>query len=228
MAGRTGRLVRRISLVSVVAAAALAAVGLAACDDDGDEETSATDAVTTGVSGAAADPERFLMQEGEEPGFRPIGRAEARAHHQFPEGVDTITGVEAFVEDLGLTPADAQRLEDEGFISFTAGPIRGPQTAGVSNVSLFATAEGAQQNIAYELRPDVIRAFGPVRGLEFFTVPGIPGGRGWTASKPHVGNVYWVQGRCVLGLGNQGPGPFPGPLSTGAQAIYERTNGECP
>jgi len=37
-----------------------------------------------------------------------------------------------------------------------------------------------------------------------------------------------VQGRCYLVLGNQGPGPFAGPLSTGVQAIYKRTNGQCP
>jgi len=74
----------------------------------------------------------------------------------------------------------------------------------------------------------VIRAPGPVENLRFFTVRGVPGARGWTASKPHVGNVLWVQGRCMLVLGNQGPGPFAGPLSTGARAIYERTNGECP
>ena len=67
--------------------------------------------------------------------------------------------------------------------------------------------------MAHELRTDVIRAFGPVENLRYFTVPGIPGARGWTAYKPHVGNLWWVQGRCVLVLGNQGPGPFAGPLS---------------
>jgi hypothetical protein len=196
------------------------AIGLAACDD-GDDQTSANDV-------SAADLERFLMQKDEEPGFRPIGQAEARAHGQFPEDVETITGVEALVREMRLTQADAERLEGEGFISFTAGPIRGPRTAGVSNVSLFAAAEGAQHDVAHETSANVIRALGPAQGLQFFTVPGIPGARGWTASKPHVGNVYWVQGRCELVLGNQGPGPFPDPLSTGARAIYERTNRECP
>jgi hypothetical protein len=46
---------------------------------------------------------------------------------------------------------------------------------------------------------------------------------------PHdVGNVYWAQGRCMLTLGNQGPGRLAGQLSTGARAIYERTDGACP
>ncbi len=74
----------------------------------------------------------------------------------------------------------------------------------------------------------MIRALGPVEDLRYFAVPGVPGARGWTASEPHVGNVQWVQGRCMLVLGNQGPGPFAGPLSKGARAIYERTNGQCP
>jgi hypothetical protein len=146
-----------------------------------------------------------------------------------PQSGGTITGVNAFVKDMHLAPADARRLRSEGFISFTSAPIRGPrETAGITNVALFATAEGAKHNMAHELRTDVIRAVGPVANLRRFTVPGIPGARGWTASEPHVGNLWWVQGRCVLVLGNQGPGPFAGPLSTGARAIYERTNGECP
>jgi hypothetical protein len=74
----------------------------------------------------------------------------------------------------------------------------------------------------------VIRALGPVANLRFFTVRGIPGARGWTASEPQVGNVEWVQGRCVFVIGNAGPGPFVGPLSAGVRAIYERTDGKCP
>ena len=129
---------------------------------------------------------------------------------------------------MHLPHADAQRLRREGFISFAFEPIRGPRTAGISNVALFATAEGAKQNMTHELRTDVIRSAGPVANLRYFTVPGIPGARGWTASEPHVGNLWWVQGRCVLVLGNQGPGPFAGPLSAGARAIYQRTKGQCP
>ncbi|MCA1837575.1 MAG: hypothetical protein LC674_01995 [Actinobacteria bacterium] len=133
------------------------------------------------------------------------------------------------MKDMDREPADARRLRGEGFISLTFAPIRGPRTAGVTNVALFATVEGARHNLAREVSPDAIRTMVP-RGARIrrFTVPSVPGARGFTVSKPQVGNVFWVQGRCVLGLGNQGPGPFVGPLSTGARAIYERTNGECP
>jgi hypothetical protein len=198
-------------------------VWLPACGGDGDDETGAREAANGNARTGARDLDRFLMRKDEEPGFRP-----GAAPGALPESGGTITGVEAFVKDMHLAPADARRLRSEGFISYTFEPIRGPRTAGITNVALFATAEGAKHNLAHETRTDVIRALGPVANLRRFPVPGIPGARGWTASEPHVGNVFWVQGRCVLVLGNQGPGPFAGPLSTGARAIYERTNGECP
>jgi hypothetical protein len=204
-------------------ALATLAIGIAACGDDDGDETTAQEAANGNAQTGAQDLDRFLMRKDEEPGFRP-----GAAPGAMPRSGGTITGVEAFVKDMPLAPADARRLRSEGFISYTFQPIRGPRTAGITNVTLYATAEGAKHSLAHELRTDVIRAFGPVANLRRFPVPGVPGARGWTASKPHVGNVYWVQGRCMLVLGNQGPGPFAGPLSTGARAIYERTNGECP
>ena len=199
------------------------AIGLAACGGTDGDEPAAPVAANGNARAGAEDLDRFLMRKDEEPGFRPGARPD-----QAPRSRETITGVNAFVKDLHLAPADARRLRSEGFISFMAQPIRGPRTAGVTNVALYETAEGAKHSLAHELRPDVIRALGPVENLRFFAVPGVPGARGWTASKPHVGNVQWVQGRCMLVLGNQGPGPFAGPLSKGARAIYERTNGQCP
>jgi hypothetical protein len=205
-----------------VALAALV-IGLAACGGDDGGETTAQEAAD-GKARSGVPLDRFLMRKGEEPGFR-----RGAGPDQAPQSGGTITGVEAFVQDMHLAPADARRLSREGFVSFASQPIRGPrEAAGITNVALFATAEGAKHNMAHELRTDVIRAQGPVANLRRFTVPGIPGARGWTASEPHVGNLWWVQGRCVLVLGNHGPGPFAGPLSTGARAIYQRTKGQCP
>ena len=199
-------------------------IGLTACGDNDGDDTTAREPANGSTRSSAPDVDRFLMRKNEEPGFRPGALPGAT-----PRSRETITGINAFVTEMQLAPADERRLRNEGFISFTAQPIRGPrETAGVTNVAVFATPEGAKHNLAHETRTDVIRASGPVANLRRFTVPGVPGARGWTASEPHVGNVFWVQGRCVLVLGNQGPGPFVGPLSTGARAIYERTNGECP
>jgi hypothetical protein len=215
----SGPLRAKVGILTLV----MLAIGLGACGaDDGDEST-APEAANGNARAAAQDLDRFLMRKDEEPGFRPGARPD-----QTPRSRGTITGVNAFVNDMHLAPADARRLRSEGFISFMSQPIRGPRTAGVTNVALYETAEGAKHSLAHELRPDVIRAVGPVENLRYFAVPGVPGARGWTASKPHVGNVQWVQGRCMLVLGNGGPGPFAGPLSKGARAIYERTNGQCP
>ena len=175
-----------------------------------------------GESGAP-DLDQFLMRKGEEPGFSPGALPGA-----MPRTRVRITGVEALVKEFGLTEAEAQRLRRDGFISSITGPIRGPRTAGISTVDVYETDEGAKYSAAHQLSSDVIRASGPVKGLRYFTVPGVPGARGWTASEPHVANVVWVEGRCMFVLGNQGPGRLPGPLSEGVRAIHERTNGKCP
>jgi hypothetical protein len=187
---------------------------------------SAPEAAKTTARPDKVDLTRFLMRNDEEPGFHPGALAGA-----MPRSRATITGVDAFVKEMHLAPADARRLRTEGFISFTVEPIRGPRTAGVANVALYETAEGAKHSMAHDLRPDVISSYMPGAKVRRFTVPGVPGARGWTAPTPDgppVGNVNWVQGRCWLTLGNQGPGPVAGPLSAGVQAIYQRTKGQCP
>jgi hypothetical protein len=214
----------------VVVALATVVIGIAACGDDGDDQRTPAEAANGKAQSGARELDRFLMRNGEEPGFRQGALPGAE-----PRSGEAITGVEAFVKDMHLAPADARRLRSEGFTSFTVQPIRGPrETAGVTNVTQFATPAGARHNMAHELRTDVIRTF--VAKIRRFTLPGIPGARGFTAFKSDaasdpqgkVANVFWVQGRCMLGLGNQGPGPLVGPLSTGARAIYERTGGDCP
>ena len=208
-------------------AALLAGLALAAsaCGDRADDSDSSTaGSKPKAATAPSVDLTPMLMRAGEVPGFRPGALPGAT-----PESRETITGIDAFAEAMGLPPAEASRLRSEGFISFTVGPIRGPRkTAGLTNAALYETAEGAKRSMAHDLRPDVIRAGGPIDDLRFFTVPGVPGARGWTASEPHVANVLWVQGRCYLTLGNQGPGRLEGRLSSGVQAIYERTQGRCP
>jgi hypothetical protein len=209
--------------VPFTVALTVAALGLAACGGDDGDETTAQGAAKENAQSASPDLDRFLMRNGEEPGFR-----QGAAPGAMPAERVSISGVEAFAAEMQLTPADTQRLARTGFVSWTVQPIRGPRSAGLSGVNLYESVQGAKQDLAHELRPSVIRSNGPVAGLRFFRVPGIPSARGWTASEPPVGNVLWVEGPCMLVLGNQGPGPFVGPLSEGARAIYERTNGKCP
>jgi hypothetical protein len=166
-----------------------------------------------------ADAAALLMRDGEEPGFRRVER------------VVTEVGVAAFAETNRLSAADVRRLRRDGFVSITVQPIDSPDASGVTNVQVFKTAKGARDWMKHDLRTDVIRDALPGAKIRRFTVAGIPGARGWTAPTPDgqpVANVQWIQGRCMMVLGNQGPGPLAGPLGTGARAIYQRTQGQCP
>jgi hypothetical protein len=70
-----------------------------------------------------------------------------------------------------------RRDEEPGFR-----PGAAPGAMPSERVSLYATAEGARRSLAHDVRGDVIRAAGPVAKVRLFSVPGIPGARGWTAS----------------------------------------------
>ena len=160
-----------------VAVLATLVIGIASCGDDGEDRTTAPAAANATPRADADDLARYLMRSDEEPGFRP-----GAAPGAMPRERRTVTGVKALVNEWRLSAADERRLSGEGFISLTSRPIRGSGSAGVTEVSLYATAEGAERSLAHELRPDVIRAAAPVANVRFFGVPGIPGARGWTAS----------------------------------------------
>ena len=89
-------------------------LGIAACgDDNGDEggTTAAPDVETTATTAGESDEaqpakvnlERFLLRDGEEPGFKRIGAPR------------TDTGVEAFVQGGDVPDDEAQRLRRAGF-----------------------------------------------------------------------------------------------------------------
>jgi hypothetical protein len=173
-----------------------------------------------GDNGGAQDIDQFLMRNGEEPGFRPDGDA------------ITVVGVDAFAEHARLLPVEVQHLRENGFISFTQQrTLAGSEAAGVNEVKLFATSEGARRELAYELRASTIHLILPETEIRRFTVRDVPGARGWTGSDLHgnrIGTVQWVQGRCMLVLVSEGDITLVDALSTGARAIYERTGGDCP
>ena len=209
----------------------VALLGVAACgDDDGDGggttaasdvETPATTAAESGeTQPATVDLKRFLLRNGEEPGFKWIASPR------------TETGVEAFVQGGDLPDDAAQRLRRAGFISFTYQPMAvDGGNAGVTNVHLFETEQGARDWMEWETSDEGIHSQIPDTKIDRFTVSGIPGARGWTGTDLHdnrIGHVYWVQGRCMMVIGNEGKGDFVKPLSTGATAIYKRTKGVCP
>jgi hypothetical protein len=179
---------------------------------------SAPEAARAAAHPGKVDYTRFLMRDGEQPGFRRV------------ESVVT-EDAETYAENARLTKAELGRMRNAGMGLATYQATEGPDSRGVTSVTLFASAQDARQWLAQEQREEYIRRLMPGAGkLRRFTVPGIPGARGWTASKgAHVvGNIYWVQGRCLMILGNESTGTFDGPLATGAHAVYQRTKGNCP
>ena len=214
---------RSTPAVALILAASSLALG--ACGGGGDDGGGTAPQVQdTAAVQEPADLGPFLMRKGEEPGFDVIDEPR------------TLNGVDAFVRDLGLTATDAQRLRRAGMVSFTYQPTKGPSHAGITNVQLFDNEDGAQSQLVHEVSGDTIRAqiardttgTDTGRNIRRFTVPGVPSARGWGLESPHVSNVYWVQGRCLLVLGNQGPGDLDSRVAKGVQAIYGRTDGQCP
>lgn len=208
-----------MSLSTHIKAGLVVALAGGACMASGCGDDSTPEAAATSARPEKVDYTRFLMRDGEEPGYRRV------------ESVQT-EDAETFAQHAGLTQAEQRRMRSAGMGLATYQPTEGPpDTRGVTSVTPFDSAEGAASWLAQEQREDYIRRLLPNGGkLRRFVVPGIPGARGWTTSKgAHVvGNIYWVQGRCLMILGNEGPGAFDGPLAAGAHAIYRRTQGRCP
>ena len=207
---------RRINRLTAGLVVALVLSG-SACG--GGDEPAAPEAANDSARSGAQDVDQFLMRNGEQPGLRPDGDA------------STVVGVNAIAKYWGLSRDAEQQLRDRGFISFTTRRTHGRDAAGVSEVLLFRTPEGAGEQMAYDLRASTIHATLPETKIRRFRVRDVPGARGWTGSDLHgnpIGTVHWVQGRCMLLLVSEGDLPFVEVLSSGARAIYERTGGDCP
>ena len=165
-------------------------------------------------SAAPADVERYLLEADDIPGLAPVSTP-------FTDPADPFE----------LDEEGARRLERSGYVSSTYQPAEGDGIAGVSSVLLFDTEAGAQDWMAYETSIEALELQIPDGRFRRFEVPAIPGATGWTGPDLHgnaIGNVYWTQGRCMLIISIEVEGPRRGPLSAGAEAIYERTGGTCP
>ena len=180
------------------------------CGGGSDPGTGTTDAVTPGTQ---PDLETYLLRADEVPGLAPVSSPMT----------DTGTPFE-------LTEDGLERLRRSGYISTTYQPAEGDRSGGVSSVLLFETEAGARDWMAFETSDEVIRLV-PNAKIKRFEVPEVPGATGWTGPDLHgnaIGQVYWVQGRCMMLIGLETEGPRVERLSAGARAIYERTGGTCP
>jgi hypothetical protein len=209
-----------------MATLAMLSIGLAACGSNtAARSSSASDARVTSTTPAGtthattAGLEKFLLARGEEAGYQPSG------------SVDTISDAALLAGDgQGQTYVD--RLRNDGFDGSLSRSLQSTRGAGITSLFLFRSAAGARKDAALD-RGDLEIVY---RGwtVKRFDVAGVPGGFGWTATRPgdRVGNIEWVEGRCVLTLGNamhNGPASaFVGPLTAGVHAMHRRIAGQCP
>ena len=193
---------------------ALLCLLLAGCGSGDDRGADPTDADTTVTQpDTQPDLEAYLLRADEVPGLAPVSSPQTDSGTPFE-----------------LTEDGLELLRRSGYISTTYQPAEGDRSGGVSSVLLFETEAGARDWMAFETSDEVIRLV-PGARIRRFEVAGVPGATGWTGPDLHgnaIGQVYWVQGRCMLLIGLETEGPRVGPLSAGARAIHERTGGTCP
>lgn len=177
------------------------------------------------IAGAAAAStsalDSLLLRAGDAPGFTPHGpihritRARTWAM-SFPKSIRRAALTEAHA--VGLRAIIYQLQTGSG----------GAQ--GTSAVDEVSSPANARKLLRFEVRRD-IAANAPAK-ITRYTVRGITGSLGFTATVADHGgasNAQWVQGDCVLEVGDFRPasGALTAPVVKGAQAIHRRTHDSC-
>jgi hypothetical protein len=162
----------------------------------------------------AADVAALLVRPGEMPGF-------------VLDGPRTVS---ARPLDFAPTPKDAARLHAEGFADGATQKLRGTSGAiGISAGFVLANPSSAQRELARSLA-ESIASQGSSARIARFAVPGVPTGRGFTATSgaEHATNVAFRSGRCLLLIGDIGrQGSLPAAVKAAVRAVYRRIAGSC-
>src|SRR5689334_11966479 len=145
----------------LVVITAACAVTVAGCGDDsqgGDRGKAKTE-----TRPAAFDAAALLIRAGDEPGFAPRGAPQTET------------------KPLPMAPAGTRKLRQSGFVSTVFVPLDAKAAAGAGSITVFRTARGARAWMEHETTDAGIKEQIPHPGkIRHFTVPGVPGGRGWT------------------------------------------------
>ncbi len=155
----------------------------------------------------------MLLRDGEEPGFT--------VTKPQPE-----TTAAAWATEGG--GPSAAYLEKLGFVAAVYEPTGNSTTGaqGTSSVTEFGSAASARTASAQELTGARSATTGTSTTLPVSGVPGAVGFEKKTSDGP-VANVFWVEGRCALSVGNAGTVSKQA-LSTAVQSLYARTRTACP
>jgi hypothetical protein len=161
------------------------------------------------VSSASLAP--YVVRAGEETGYSPSGAP------------TFTTSAASWTKGNPKAAADAKRLRGEGFRGALAQQTAGPNgTGGVSSVIVLASPAAAASEEQAEFKEDVAENSPVTR----FTIKQLPTSEGFAGKSTGraFGNVLFVEGACVLRVGDatNGANPDP-PVIAGAIKVYGRT-----
>ena len=161
------------------------------------------------VSSASLAP--YVVRAGEETGYS-------------PSGAPTFTrSAASWATGNPKAAVDAKRLRGEGFRAALTQQTTGSNgTGGVSFVIVLASPAAAASEERAEVKEDIAENSPVTR----FTIKQLPTSEGWAGkdNSGYFGNVMFVEGSCVLLVGDatDGANPRP-PLIAGALKVYGRT-----
>jgi hypothetical protein len=186
--------------------------------------------IASASSGQDAGLKVLLVRAGEMPGFHPSGQA-----HVFRSVAQDVAH-----DPSALRKADAAHLRKDGFVAEIIQPqqsspsTRAGGTSGMTELSSPAAARSyARFTFSVVAHPGPVAGTSQQQRFVRFKVPGVPGARGVAEiSRQTSGtdaNVQWVEGRCLVQVGDATVTrkPLTVPLVAAAQAVYGRTHGSC-
>jgi hypothetical protein len=198
---------------------------LAGCGSSSTKTASTKATTPTVVASPPSSPlAAWVVAGSEETGYQGAGTTVSATVQQF-----------VATDSARQQAADAAALRRNGFRTAVVeqmSPTRlVANDGGVSVVIEFASPAAAKREQVIQLH-SAIASQGPGPPLKSFTVPGVPGADGFTASGGHgtgAANVVFREGSCVLLIGDaDAPGSLSAPLIHAAAAVYRRTHGSCP
>ena len=164
-----------------------------------------------GESVSSASLARYVVQTGEETGYP-------------PSGAPTFTrSAASWATGDPDAPTDAKRLRGEGFRGVLTQHTTGSNgTGGESFVIALASPAAAAAEERAQLKEDLAENSAVTR----FTIKQLPTSEGFAANGTNmrVANVLFVEGSCVLLVGDETDGANPRPpVIAGALKVYGRT-----
>jgi hypothetical protein len=186
----------------------------------------AASAATMAAPAVAAAPtlKQYLVRGNEAPGFHVSGR------------IYKTSNISAYLQGVPKSQKkkDAAKLRAGGFKVFVFERLEGPHASGASGVTEMGSPRAARELQRLQINRTHSQGRGTYKRL---TVSGVPGAVGYdftcTAGKSCPSsdtNIYWVQGRCVIFVGDirSSRTPLSGPVLAAVRAVHKRTHGTCP